>query len=681
MFSKFLRDFMSFRFDENFSPVFSQGHFSLTNSTTVTIKHGNLVTNSNLESTSDFEICGTHYETYREGMTTDYNGYNARYIRDDGTFDPVSAADEFSKRSVEKKFYRDEQLAFMLKHTISDSHESFIFNMLVSWYKSILYNMCNGADDTFTVNYSPYHDSHVEIPHFGNVTNGTEDIELDFPVDDERLTEQVNLMEVRHRENYFSKPYVFYHSSQAKGQAEFYYSHLAGRKKSSQLNVDVDLPGVDCSQLLIDMVGGGTAIQADFDQIPWSKSETIWEWIIDYVRLNRVEHAFAAAFETMGYMVTTPMGSYQESQMWNGTVMKLHMAAFSPTRARFKNTLEGDAYVESTAPYDFVIAESPSPKDFLVYASMMNYASWMGLYIALDDYSRVLDDWRNAFVASNDNTRVLMTPFGKAAMASIVLGKEVPTMANRSCWISTNLSRVGEVRVVESSKVIQAGHRARFDTTKLHPYVSGSLFLGSVVKDFPQYRHLSASNNVYVNDNLTLEQEEALVLANAYRMAGHEIVALDPVSRREFQSYANVRECVVDPTPYLNLTIDTSPIILTDSQMREGRSYPLPHVKTLLDSTVEVAINRPTIGASEYRRAARVLRNAVKIKRQRRDMHFRVSAPHMADFKRNFSFQKPGKQDFRSEEVHQAPGLTQASARMERPLQAEAAEPLAEDVG
>lgn len=635
----------------------------MSSANTANLHYGQFHSVASLETCSDFQIVGTGVKTMRDSAVTNYSGYNAKYIGEQGAYNPMSAAEEFAKRSIERRYYKEEQAALMMRHTITDSHEAFILNMLISWFKACIYSTAGGSDDIVKIQSSGYKDAHVEMPHFRNKGSYQVTIELGFPKDEEELTNEVNRLEMRNKENYFAKPYVFYHSASSKGQSEFYYSHLAGRTRQSELNVDINLPGVDCSQVLLDCVGGAQFVASDYDAIPWDKPETIWEWIVDYTRLNRVEHALAASLETLGSIAAMPMSSTQEGTVWNNAKLTVHVSFFSPTRARFRNVLEGDAYVESSQAHDFIIAESPSPRNFMVYSAIMNYAMWMGIYVAVDDYARTLQDWRNAFVSLNDATRVLMSPVGRAAMCSVPFGKEVPTTMNDSCWLAIELGHMAEVDTVKAYKVLEPDYPPVRRLKGVTPYVSGALLIGSCVDTFEHTAHLAAAQNIKVGYDFITEQKDAVQLANAYRLFGHEVTFQDLASRQAIKPYCNVRECVISPSAIFNTAIPDSPLKLLDSREREGRSYPLPHVLTLENSTLSLSLSAPSIGAAEYRRASKAVRSAVRLRRPKREMVFRVAASHSVAFSPQFAVKQANKQDFRREESSHAPGLTSEGAR------------------
>lgn len=108
----------------------------------------------------------------------------------------------------------------------------------------------------------------------------------------------------------------------------------------------------------------------------------------------------------------------------------------------------------------------------------------------------------------------------------------------------------------------------------------------------------------------------------------------------------------------------------------------MPHVKTLFNSTVHVSVSRPTIGACEYRRAAKAVRNAVKVKRKHKTLEFRVSAANSVSFAPHFSEKRaPVKPDFQSDRGTYAPGLTTPGSATVHQTDSTQHQPLAEDVG
>jgi hypothetical protein len=584
---------------------------------------GNTYT-SNLQLSTDFQVTGLPVVVNHYDGEGDYIGYNRRYISDGGMYDVAAALEEFSKVSYGRRLAKAEIETFLANQVGVDSHESFIYNMLVTWYKAKLYKDTRGTDGILKVKQSPYKDSHVVIGYHNQTSEITHEIELGLPNPD--AVEDIDL-QFRKDANFWDRPFVLRYNGQARGQTEFYLFHVLGRTKESALNVDINIEPLDTSELLMDPVSAQEHTAIQVDNVPWTKPEILWMWITDYVRLNRVEHAFAAALELLGALSAQPMPSYQESNHWQYMLHKVTLAKFSPTRARIRSNLDGEPYVQDTQALEFMEKEAPHPKNFLLISAIVNYYSWVGLHALVDNYSRGLTDWSNVFQCTDEELSLLTTPMARAACVSAVTGKEFVTCANKAAHLVYDIYPMAEHLRVTFDEVLEDGYHSFVDLEGPHPYVSGSLVLGTVSGDMATTSHLKALQKFSVDKYGTTSVEGALTAMTAYRLFGHQLQVVHERSGEQYPVYANSRECVVAPTSLLDRTRDYDMLALTDATVRVGRNDNLPHPTTLRGhSDITLTISQPVLQAVSWQRRQQPLSVAMHLPGRRRSVTFKIRA-------------------------------------------------------
>jgi hypothetical protein len=335
--AQFIRSVVDFTYKRALEPRISQGQFSILNSITATVTNKIGTFHSNIDALVDFQCTGLKVRTFVTDTTTSYAGYNKKYIRDDGTYDPIPAFEEFAKNPVGRKISKEDASAIIKGMVMEDCHEPFIYNMLVSWYKAKLYKDTHAVGDLLILKQSGLSDAHVKQQYYGEPDH-TKELQMGHP----NPNKSEVTLNFRGMVNYWEYPYVLRYSTGSKEQTGFYLSHLNGREGNTGLNVDITLPGIDTSLLCLDPVGLHEYMSGSyFEDIPWTKPELLWSWIMDYVQLNRVEHAFAAAFEMLGSLSMQPINTYHEGVMWHEMETQAVFGAFRPTRGKVRTNLEG----------------------------------------------------------------------------------------------------------------------------------------------------------------------------------------------------------------------------------------------------------------------------------------------------------------------------------------------------
>jgi hypothetical protein len=624
MFAKFLDSILNFKFNNLLEARILGGRFTLVNSTTATTRINDDPVFVNLELSSDFSLTNVNPIVTHQATHTDYSGYNSKYVNDDGSYNAEAALAEFAKTMYSGRLTRPEMLTILDSADVRDSHESYIYNLLVSWFMAKLYKDSESKNrETFTVSKQGYSDSHVTIEFNSHSTVNVETVTLGLPVGD--LGDLS--IDMRTSENYWNRPYVFRYSNATPVQAAFYIYHLSGRERRTSLNVDVDVAGIDTSKLLFDPVVNRSMTLVTPDAVPWHDPDIIWSWVIDYVQLNRVEHAFAAAFETLSALAAVPMPSYQESTMWDRMQTTINFSAFSPTRARIRSNLEGVPYRTDNARYEVAMDDMAHPNSFIHSSAILNYSFYVGLYSMIDNYARSLDNWRGAFVSFVDEMAILQTVTARAAIISTVFGKDTPSCMNGSMFLSFNVAPMFGVEEIVPYKVHEKGYPQKLSIDMLHPYVSGSLLLGAVSADFDSCQHLHSLQKMELDVRGTSSPIDTIKIANMYRLFGYDVKAVHSRSGEQYPTYANFRECVVTPAYLLNLPEEYERVVITKRLQREGRSTNVQGIEALTVSRgCTMTIITPTISVVQWQQRSLLPKVTLRRLNRRKPVTFLVDA-------------------------------------------------------
>jgi len=492
MHSKIIESIIKSDFEGSFQPTFKDGRFSVINKQTVMVNMLNRNYDVNSELATNFNVCGRKPEVTFNVGEADFTGLNRKYFDDTNTYSPLSAINEFTKYVPGVRLTKMEVDAFAKSQVYDDTQESYLFNMLISWFKAMLYEDTSSTDSILKVKQSGYSDSHV-LGAFGGVSGEvTHEIPMGPPV-----YEMPEVMMIqRGKDNYWDRPQVLRFDNKSSAQYTFYLIHCFGRDGNSSLNVDVHIPSIDFDQILFEPASGAMRSITNPESLPWTKASTLFGWIKDYVVLNRLEKAFSAAFEMLTAIAYAPAPSYQESLAWNNCVLQLSMSKFSPCRAKIPSNLEGEPMVHDMDAHDFVVSETQSPRKAIFYGALMSYLSFMGLHAVLSNYADRHSDWSVAYLHTHDELEVLHDRAARAALASVIIGKEITTFMNPNMYLQYDVTPMHMVKAVAFDAVIEPGYPLSAIINGVVPYVSGSLFLGACGADVAALSHLEANISV-----------------------------------------------------------------------------------------------------------------------------------------------------------------------------------------
>jgi hypothetical protein len=403
-----------------------------------------------------------------------------------------------------------------------------------------------------------------------------------------------------------------------------------GRTKSSGLNFDVDIPGLDSRALLLDPVNGPNHLPANFSEIPWDSPEIIWNWIIDYVMLNRLEQAFASSFEALGTMAVQPCWSSLEACQWQASQLVLVLGQFSPTRARIRANLTGEYYNPDASAKEFMFHEVTAKTHFLVASAMTNYYMWYGAYSLLHNEARSRTDWRSAMTTSSGQIGVLMSPMMRAATVSTVTGREYTSAMSYGCGVYLDTSEMADVKSLGPIDSPDGSVPRIVQIDALYAPVSGCLMLGTYAGDLDSLEHLKSIQNMPTGDAATtpFSVEELTVLANTYRLYGHDVVFRNLMTGEDVLPWASSRECIIEPASIGFKATIPGLIFPVLNVPREGRTHVVPGIMNMLRSPGSVlTIARPTISVNRWQHRRTQLKPYMSVLKPVKIAKFLIKAP------------------------------------------------------
>jgi len=255
----------------------------------------------------------------------------------------------------------------------------------------------------------------------------------------------------------------------------------------------------------------------------------------------------------------------------------------------------------------------------------MNYTAWVGLYAMVSNFSRDMRDWRPAVESYDAEMAILATPESRAALVSLVTGKEIFTCMNNNCHITYDLSDMANVKYVADFVPLEEDYPSKLKLDGLPPYVSGSMVLGCVALELQEVAHLHGNYSFQVSTYNDLDPVDAGKAASTYRLFGHDTEIVHFRSMEQYPIYANRNDSTIAVHEIINRTRDFDRLKILSSSPRSGRNVDLPGAESLSNyGEVHVTIDRPTLLVLPWQSRRNVFRPAVVMQNNRAAIHFKV---------------------------------------------------------
>jgi hypothetical protein len=254
---------------------------------------------------------------------------------------------------------------------------------------------------------------------------------------------------------------------------------------------------------------------------------------------------------------------------------------------------------------------------------------WYGVYALIDNECRQMLDWRAMIGTRTGALSVLSSMEMRAAAVSVLFNKEYITMVNSNAYVTLSMGSIWETTRVDFDEVIEAGYPDSVIIKDVQPYVSGALLFGTVVCD-AETTEILRPNNVVETDELgTYDWRSAMILANIYRVYGHDATVIGTISERETRTYASVRECVIN-TAQIPLMMAKKDRYYLETVKRPGRSCHLPTLmRDRINLKLAYAVTMPVLVFEAAHGRPATLRSSIILPTAKRTLKFNVSGRHV----------------------------------------------------
>jgi len=624
--SNFLQTFFNYDLSKDYVPSVADGRFSIANKTVASLQNAGQTYLADLDLRTDFQFAGKNKAVRFTANHSDFSGYNKKYITDTGVYDPKLAMEEFARSAFDRRVVKEDTFAQISSFVQGDSHNAFLYNMLISWQRAYLYASQRGQDEILKIRTSPYRDSHVTIPLDAGDEDHTSLIELGIPYEGDF---QVIDFPVRNALNFWSSPYVLRVPGPTMTQVSFYMAHCFGRNNVSNLNAEIAIPCPKFERILLDIIGGDASTPAGFDNIPWHQPDTLWSWIIEYVTLNRLQQPFAAVLETFMAMAIQPQWSSAEACAWQQIVFTVVLGEFSPTRGRIRSNLEGEAFFTDPTAYEFVTDLARSPVTMLQTSAILNYYALYGLYTVLHNEARSRDNWEDVFTSTVAELQILLSPAARAALISTLTRQQFATCMDSGAYIHYDTTNISMNRLLPSSKSTSGDPLFKDGVMidAIYAPVSGSLILGAVCGDFETTCHLAPLQETKTEGSFDVfyDMSTMLKVCNTFRLFGHEVELRDTLTNSLSTPWATSTECIIEPASIEFKPTQRRRYVVVDSHPRMGRNHTIPNVVSLMEpSHFVVSIRKPTLRVVDWQKRTTACRPIVRANRKKVEVKFFV---------------------------------------------------------
>jgi len=580
---------------------------------------------------------------------SDLRGVNKRLIKSDmDTIDTSALRAYVSKAYTVKTDLRAGWVYSAEYVPPADSHVTFIYNMLCSWYKALLWGQANsngkavkgtGAKSSrMTLKRVNYSDSHVRVTKYSGEAQYVDvDIEVSEPSDvdpagdDFVFAFSFNAMSTD-RDEVLLLPHI-----SAKAYT-WYIKHVVPKNTESCLNFDVKLPGIEPHKLSVRTTSGNDPIYANSEDMDWTDSSAMWNWLAAYVVENRVESHFSSAFEIFSSVVYRPLADTAEGHLFSNLNTEICVPRPRYYRARFPGLLEDDPWMIPTDAHSMLLRVGVEAHAILAMAGVSNYVAHIGAVATAAEGTLVDSDLKLAVSRGiHSNPYMDKASEQRAACIYAVLGREVQTSLTSGMGVRYPVREFADMMRYPFAVNSEIGSDVSgFDMTtagllhhnKLVLPASPALINGHCSDQLTALSPFTANYTMYYPSgrDTILQLEDAHRLANVYRLAGYDPVFSSVQTGREIRPFSSLSAMAVQMS-----SLDYSPSHATTYQVvgfrvrNPDRLQRLPTPEVFMDmgsitvSNNTGAYNMENYGrrghsvVTNYRRAREVKRITVKV--------------------------------------------------------------------
>jgi hypothetical protein len=552
------------------------GAYDLAADLTVRVESGGAVNNATTRGSVTFTATGMSANVETISNYTDARGLDASLLTTEGVLDKAKLKTVVSKGKGVNSAAMQDFYNHIDSMSTSDSSTALVLCMLQSYSLAAVgsatqqvydnskkqytatgrhpaYLNADGGADRNTIDLAnpdggvkllvkEYRDTHVRVTATeGGATFSTVDIGYGPPNDTDPSGPDGNRPQTYvagsvHNADHTNVPVIPWAGPEAN---TFYLLHFLGRDNAgaSPANFLFDVPGVRVDRLAFRWSDGidhnGAADYAAPGDVPWNDPEWIYARIASYVTTSRCEHDLSTGLELVGRTCFYPEGGTAEGHTYKKYPLHVHVPAPAYIRGKYKELLGGVPYKSNKEAVELIIQDSRTIYRNIVAGGYLNYCSLAGLWGIYWEHTL---SHRSKSVATSfaesDNPPMLDPEHQMNYGYGVLFGENQQSRTPGGIGVTYDMRAyiIGGKHsfvVAEPDGDTEDFHIEGLQlvtTETAHCPVGLLLLYGKVADTFAGFKHLRASISFTgLNADSVLTIEEALSVANIYRLFGFEI--------------------------------------------------------------------------------------------------------------------------------------------------------------
>lgn len=503
------------------------------------------------------------------GSHTDYSGIDKEIIQSDGQ---LCIDTGISKMVAANMVPRNAALSISNSFAVTgmaDSHVSFIYNMLVSWAKAVVYeaNQQNGIEqpaDQVRVMRRNYQDRHITVTKYEGEQALTDVyINLDKPNDKVLGPMHRYKTNVGRDDDINIRPDVVILPDGNEHDMHFYVTHLLGREEESAFNFEAPIEGIDSinrvSFIYPAYMGTLTLRKDQYDKSYYVQARLIWDLIIRYVSVNRVERQLGAAYQALSDCMYRALPDVAEGFAMREAWTNIYLPKPAYSRGKIPVSVQGDPYVSPSDSHLLTLTEYDKPIKYLILGGIMNYYASAGQYVAALHLRKSYPGLDYAYGYMCAKIPALTRPgTALSAARNIATGRIPPHMNYQQTGVVYDIRGYfryeGQIHsVVEENLKSEEFVDYEFDGdrlitgTKHYPPVPLYGLYGLIRGDMRHVDHLRSNVEFTFKRTTRLTERELMVVANIYRLAEYNVKVEHAESGKIKQPWTSLDSPAINP--------------------------------------------------------------------------------------------------------------------------------------
>uniref|UniRef100_A0A2V0RNR3 Major capsid protein n=1 Tax=viral metagenome TaxID=1070528 RepID=A0A2V0RNR3_9ZZZZ len=393
----------------------------------------------------------------------------------------------------------------------------------------------------------------------------------------------------------------------------FYLLHAAGRQNAdgSNANYMYNTPGIAINRFVFRWDNGthnDAGDYADPDEVDWTQPDTMWAYIIAYVKLNRVEHTLAHVHEIIARTTFYPESASAEGWTYKSAGLNVFIPAPAYFRGKYEPLLKGEPFKLDAVGMELTFLDQTTALKEIMVGGLINYTSLIGLWSIFFEYTLHYNDLNVAYAHCNAQYPMLAEPHSQMAFGvGALTGRDPLTLFEPGIGVTYNMRQymMGGLYpyVRPSSKTSDLSdfviEDLRLNTEGVfHCPVSPCLIYGKAADMLTGCAHCTDGFKMSeLHADITLDFKDALRLTNAYRLFGRDVTLMQTSGpQEEFTPWSPAHMVGIQPNSIAHDATFNTQYIVVGSSQRENYGARVSGVEDGLHSgKIELSINVTSI--------------------------------------------------------------------------------------